>query len=485
MGFALGFLNTYLFAREGGFSQDAFGLVSLFVAVANIMFSLAAFGMPSFIIKFFPYYNERLATRDNDMLTIALTTATIGFGLVTLLGLGFKELVLSRFNNAPLLRQYYYWIFPFGYGYTIFMVLEPFGWQQKVPVLTNFLKELLSRLIVLVLLVLATAGIIASFSTFVHLYAFFYLVVAIALLWYFLKTDRARIVFKKSKVTERFKHQILKLCSFIWGGNIILNVANVFDSIVIAAVLPEGLALVAVYTLAQNISSLIQAPQRGIVAAAIGPLSKAWKEKDYERIQLIYQRSSINQLLFSCAMFALIWLNFEDGVYTFRLQEAYLQAKWVFLFIGLYRVIDMGTGLNAQIIGTSTYWKFEFVSGLILLALAIPLNYWLTKSLGLIGPAISNLIAFTVYNAVRFGFLYRKFKMQPFTKATIYALLMSAGCFAVTYYFFNDRQGFLWIIARSTLFVILFGVCTYLMKLTPDLSQVMDTVKGRFKKKEA
>lgn len=263
----------------------------------------------------------------------------------------------------------------------------------------------------------------------------------------------------------------------------ILNIANVFDSIVIAAVLPQGLKQVAVYTLAQNISSLIQAPQRGIIASAIGPLSKAWKDKDFDRIQRIYQRSSINQLLFSCAMFSLIWLNFRDGVHTFRLQGAYLDAQWVFLYIGLYRVIDMGTGLNAQIIGTSTFWKFEFVSGLVLLAFTFPLTYFLAKHFGIIGPAISNLIAFTVYNAIRCTFLYKKFGMQPFTRASLYTILLAAACFACTYFLFHYLQGFGWIVARSCFFVLLYGAGTYFFKLSPDLEQVYATIKNKIQQR--
>ena len=57
-------------------------------------------------------------------------------------------------------------------------------------------------------------------------------------------------------------------------------------------------------------------------------------------IDKIYHRSSINQLIFSTAMFALIWLNFTDAVYTFHLNKDYLVAINVFLFIGLTRIVE-------------------------------------------------------------------------------------------------------------------------------------------------
>ncbi len=479
-GFALGFLNTYLFTREGSvFTKEQYGLTGGFIAIANIMFSLASLGMPAFISKFFPYYNGRLRPAQNDMLTLALGLCSLGFLAVCFFGWAFQNFVQERFQNSPGIDQYYYWIFPFGYGLTIFSVLEAYAWQSGKSVLSNFLKEVFFRMMLTALIVLATYGVLKKFDFFIQLYSLLYIFIAVALLLFLLYRRKAALVFTISRVTRRFANKIVTLCSFVWGGSLVFNIANVFDSIVLMAVLPNGLAVVGVYTLAQNIGSLIQAPQRGIVSAAIGPLSQAWKEKDFERLNRIYQRSSINQLLFSCALFSLIWLNFRDGVQTFNLQQGYLQAQYVFLFIGLMRIIDMGTGVNSQIIGTSTFWRFEFVTGLILLALSLPLNYVLTRHMGLIGPAISNLIAFTIYNGIRYYFLLKKFRMQPFSKETVWTLLLAAAAFAICYVLFQAQSGFLWMVLRSAVFVALFAGAIIYFNVSPDVKPVLATLKKR------
>ena len=481
-GFALGFLNTYLFTRKGGFTESHYGLTSMFIAVANIMFSVASLGMPAFINKFFPYYKTHLTPRQNDMLTWAMILPALGFMVVMGAGLAFKDLLVDKiFNNSPELLQYYYWIFPFGLGLTIFLVLEAYAWQQRKAVLSNFLKEVLFRFFTTVLIVLTTVGIIAEFDHFIKIYAFLYILLAAVLIVYFISRHQFHFTLQVSKVTKRFKEKILTLCSFVWAGSLVFTVANVFDTIVLTAVLPNGLAVAGVFTLAQNIASLIQAPQRGIVSASVGPLSQAWKEKDYEKINRIYQRSSINQLLFSVAMFSLIWLNFRDGVFTFGLKESYLLAESAFFFIGLTRIIDMGTGVNSQIIGTSTYWRFEFMTGLILLAIALPLNYILTRQLGVTGPAISNLVAFTIYNGIRFVFLYRKFGMQPFTAKSGYTVLLAAAAFYLTYLLFHTQQGLQWIVLRSAVFCVLFGIGAWLLQLSPDLKPVVASVRKRLR----
>lgn len=482
-GFALGFFNTYLYTKEGSFTETQYGLVNTFIAIANIMLSFAHLGMQSYIYKFYPYYHDNLPRRKNDLLTWALLVSSVGFVIIMIIGFFIRDLVVRKYiTNAPDLVKYYAWLFPFGFGLTVYTILEAYAWQERLSVMTNFLREVLFRLFSTVLIVLFFMNVIPLFDGFIKMYALTYILLALVLLVYLITTKRIYFTFEISRVTKRFYKKILTLISFVWGGGLIYNMANVFDTLVIAAVLPNGLAYAGVYSLAQNIASLIQAPQRGIISASIAPLSRAWKEKDMDKIGRIYQRSSINQLIFSVGMFCIIFINFSDGVQTFSLKEGYALALPVFMFIGVMRILDMGTGLNAQIISTSTYWRFEFFTGLILLSMALPLNYFLTKNLGVIGPAISNLIAFTIYNFIRCLFLWKKVKLQPFNVKSLLTLLSGALAFTISYMLFKDHMGIQWIAARTAVFVAVYGLSVYFLKLTPDLLHVMTAVRKRVRR---
>lgn len=476
-GFALGFLNTYLFTREGGFSKEQYGLTGIFIAIGTLMFSLANFGMPAYIGKFYPYYNDNLERKQNDMLSWALLVSLIGFCFVTLGGLYFRDLVIKKFGNSPDLIKYYYWIFPFGLGLTLFGILESFAWQLKKAIVTNFLREVLFRLFTTLLIVLTFIGLVTDFDLFIKIYSFTYLGIAAVMLIFLVVKGYIRITFKVSRVTKKFLKKILLLIAFVYGGSLVFTLSTVFDSLVIASVVKDGLAGVAIYSLAQNIASLIQAPQRGIIASSIGALSQSWKDKDLVRIQRIYKQSSINQLLFAVAMFCLIWLNFTDGVFTFKMQEGYINARWIFFFIGLYRIIDMGTGVNSQIISTSTRWRFEFFTGVILLLLTLPLNYILTKYyFGVKGPAIANLFSFAVYNGIRYWFLKTKYGLDPFSKATVYTILIGTAGFGVCFLLFDKFQGLLWIFIRSACFIIIYATGVLWLNLSSDVIPVWQTV---------
>ncbi|MBS1948149.1 MAG: lipopolysaccharide biosynthesis protein [Bacteroidetes bacterium] len=480
IGFALGLLNTYLYTRQGGLTQTQYGLIGIFISIANIMFSLSNFGMQAYIYKFYPYYNDNLDKKKSDLVTWALSIAIIGFVFVLIGGLAFKSLVIRKFGaHSEELLQYYYWTFPFGFGLTLYSLLESYAWQLKKSVFTNYLREVQFRAFTTILIVCLFTGIIKNFDTFIKLFSLNYLIIAFTLVLVLIFRKELYLNFSVSRVTRKFRKKIVALAIFIWSGSLLHNIAAVFSPIIIAAVLPKGLATAGVFVLAQYMTSIMQAPQRGIIAASLAPLSKAWKDKDFKKIDLIYQRSSINQLIFSAAIFLLIWLNFKDGILTLHLQEDYLNAQQVFFFLGLNCIIDMGTGLNAQIISTSTFWRFDFITGIILLTISLPLSYVLTKTTGLTGPAIAMLVSFTIYNGIRYFFLLKKFHMQPFTLKTVYTLLCASADFLVCFFLFRSHYGFIWIIIRSTAFIIIYVSCVLYFNLSPDILPVWATFKKK------
>jgi O-antigen/teichoic acid export membrane protein len=480
LGFALGFLNTYLFTRQGGFTPSEYGLYGTFIGVANIINAFANFGMQAYISKFYPYYQDNLKIKDNDMMAWAFVTSILGFIMVLAAAYIFKGLVIRKFSaNSPDFVKYYAWVFPLGFGLTMYSILEAYAWQMRKSVLTSFLKEMLFKLFTSVLAIFFFLHVIHDFDLFIKLFSLTYLLLAIILLVVLVRSGEMHLTLRVSRVSKKYFKKIILLCSFIWSGGLIQNIAYVFDNLVIAAVIPNGLAMAGIFSLAVNIASLIQAPQRGIVAASIAHLSRAWKDKDFGKIQRIYQRSSINQLIFSCGIFALIWMNFSDGVKNFHLQPAYEQAMPIFFYLGLWRIVDMGTGVNSQIIGTSTRWRFEFLTGMILLAITLPLNYILAKKLGVIGPAIATLISYTIYNAIRYIFLLKKFGLQPFNYKSGLTLILALSGYYISYLLFRHIHGFTAMTLRSLCFILFYITGTLLLKLSPDVIPIWNTLKKK------
>jgi O-antigen/teichoic acid export membrane protein len=478
-GFFIGFINTYLFTRKGSpFDTSQYGLTSIFIAVGNLMFAFANMGMISVVYKFYPYYNDNLPKKKNDLLTWALVTSLIGFCFVIIAGVIFKDLVIRKFGaNSPLFVQYYFWVFPFGLSLLLYSMLEVFAWNIHKSIFTTFLRELFFRLLTTILIFLLSFRLITSFDSFIKLYAFSYGAVALALLIYLIWKKELYLTFSISRVTKRFYKKIISLASLIYVGGTVLMIAQFIDTIVIMSIL--GTAAAGIFSLGSVVAGLVQAPQRGAIAASIPTLSKAWKDKDYDKISLIYQRSGINLLIASLGIFLIVWLNYRDAVITFGLKPDYLKSQWIFFFLGLARIIDLGTGVNAQIIGTSIFWRFELLSGIILFLLITPLSYILVKHFGIVGAGYSFVISFTVYNVIRIIFLQRKFKMHPFSYKTLYAIVISIICFYACYYTFINLHGFFAMVLKSIVFIALYGGAIIYFDLSPDVLPLWVSIKKR------
>lgn len=486
-GFVTGFVNTYLFTRQGSpFSTSEYAMTGIFIAVGNLMYAFANLGMVSVVYKFYPYYNDNLPKKKNDLMTGTLMICLFGFLLVVLAGIIFKDMVVRKFGgNSPLFLQYYKWTFPFGLGILLFSLLEIFGWNIRKSIFTTFLREVFFKLLTLALIFILSFKLINSFDVFIKLYAFTYGITSIVLLIYLIRKHEFYLVFKISRVTKKFYKKIISMAVLTYTGGTIYMIAQFIDTLVIMSLLGTGPA--GIFALGSVVSGLVQAPQRGAIAAATPVLARAWKDKDLNKINLIYQRSGINLLIASLGIFFLIWLSYTDIVVAFKLKPAYLDSLWIFFYFGLARVVDLGTGVNSQIIGTSIYWRFEFISGMVLLALIVPLNYILVKHFGIVGAGYSNLISLTVYNIIRVLFLYKKYNMHPFNMKTVYAILLALAGYVVCHYAFHSIHGFTGIFLRSIVFIILFFTPIIYFKLTPDIVPVWKTIKTRIglKKKDS
>lgn len=482
-GFFFGAINTYLFTQQGmldaSFTLEQYGLTRAIIVTGNFLYGFASFGLAAVIYKFFPYYKDHLKERENDLLSICLVLALIGFVLTVIAGVLFEPLIIRKFSTqSPLLVQYYFWIFPFLFFYLFFSILEAYAWSLRKTILPNLLREAGFRISTTVLIIIFIVGGI-NFELFIKLFSFLYAICFFILLWYLVRIKKFNFTLTISRVTKKFWRKMLTLAMFVYGGIIIQVTAQSIDSFVIASYAQQGLASLAVYDFSTYVCSLVQAPQRSMIAISIPVLSQAWKDKDFPTVQKVYSRSSINLLMVALFIFLLIWLNYDDVIHSFRLNPELRAGKMVILLWSLKYIIDMGTGVNAQIIGTSVFWRFEFLSGIVLVLLAVPLNVLLVKRMGIDGAAWSSLIAFTIYNIIRLQFLWRKFKMQPFSINTFYVSAHALTCYAICYFLFRNMHGIEAIILRSAVFVALFVITAFQLKISPDLAPVWSTIKKR------
>jgi O-antigen/teichoic acid export membrane protein len=299
--------------------------------------------------------------------------------------------------------------------------------------------------------------------------------------------------FKISSVTKRLKGKMLTFALFVFAGQFFNLLARTTDTVFIFGL--RGLSDTAIFAIATYVSAILEIPQRSITSISIPVLAEAWKNKDYLKIENIYKKSVSNLLAIGLLLFGLIWLNIENLVnflnWVSKSQNnssGYNQIVQLVFILGLAKLIDLATGVNGQIIGTSNFWRFDFFTNLFYIILSLPLNYFLIKNYGLEGLAYSNLMALTLYNSVRFGFLYKKFKLQPYTWRHFIFMLVCITLMLLVHQIPNSTNIITNIAIRSILYGIGFLGLAIWINPAPEIAGVVvnfltKTTKGFMKKK--
>jgi O-antigen/teichoic acid export membrane protein len=481
IGIPFGALNTYFFVKQGAFNSDQYGLTRLYNDVGQNFYVFASLGLIPVLCKFYPYYKDNLPDKENDLLGRTFLKVLAGFLLVTIASVIFEPLVIRKFGaRSALFVQYYFLVLPYALGLLLFTLLEGYSWVLQKTVLPNFLRETGMRLFTTLFILLYFFHII-NFQGFMMLFSMLYLLIAIVLMLSLIRTGQFHFTFKASRVTKKFRKRMLNMQLLMFGGIIVTTIGQTIDGMIISSLL--GLTPNAIYSLALYTANLIQIPQRSIQTISVGVLVRMWKDKNIPEIKRIYQRSSINMLIISLFIFGNIVLNISDGLQVFHVQDKYSAGIPLLLVFGIIRIVDAGTGVNAQVIAASNFWRFEFFSGVIMLALRIPLSYIFIKNYGIIGSAYGDLVSLTVYNFIRYEFLRRQFRMQPFTIETIYSIVLSVVAYFISYFLLRTHTGWFAIISRSIIFSAILIAGTFIFKLTPDAMQLIDVAKKRLKMK--
>lgn len=479
IGFIIGAVNTYFLTHKSWFSTDQNGLTRTLIETSQLVFAFSTLGTTTYLYKFFPYYEDNLSNKKNDILSIALLVSMLGFA-ITCSGVFLLEpLIVRKFSaNSMLFVHFFYWIIPMAFFTLLYNILEAYAYGFQKGVLTSLLKETILRLYTGIILVLKIFNFI-NFRQFIILFSFQYAIIVLILGFHLYRNNQLWISFNISRVTRKYRKKIVSIMALTFIVIIVGVLRQSIDGLVLAA--KQNLGKVGIFGLAAYMVSVLQAPFRSIVAITIPILSRSWKEKNHVEINRIYKRSSINLLTFSLCIFFCVWLNFNDGILFLGINPEYLEGKNVFLILGIVTIIEMGTGVNGQIIGTSAFWRFELWTSILLTVLIIPLSYLLTVKYGILGPAVANLISFSIYNLIRFVFLWKKFNMQPFSSKTIEIAFISLIAYCISFLLFKSVNGIYGISGRTALFLLIYLTGVYIRNISPDVKPVIMNILIRMR----
>jgi len=148
----------------------------------------------------------------------------------------------------------------------------------------------------------------------------------------------------------------------------------------------------------------------------------------------------------------------------------------VIFFIGLGSLIDMTTGANSSILGSSPRYKVQSFFLIVLVILLIMTNLLLIPVYGITGAAIGGAVSLSILNLLRFLYLWYKFNLQPFNLKFILVAVIGISAYLISSLLPVLPNFIADIIIRSSILTVLFCLPVYLLKLSPDINDKADEV---------
>jgi len=475
LGVLLGFITSaLLFPRI--YSTTEVGLLKIIVAYSTLIAQFGTLGINGATIRLFPFFR----TEDNKhhgFLPFALTTGMIGFLISCALLMIFKPLLVQMsLEKSTLLVGYINYLIVLVFFQLFFSILDIYYSALMNSVHGTYLKEVFQRILIILMIGLYYFDLF-SFHQFVIAYIVAMSVPTFYILLTLIREGHFNLRFDLAFLDKNMLRSIGAVSLFsILNGFSVIMIQNV-DLIMVNKML--GLDAAGIYAICFFFGIVVSLPARSIYKIANVAASEAWKNNDSRTLKDIYEKSCLTLFVIGSYLFLGVCLNIDNIILI--IGQNYLSGKYVIFFIGLGCLMDMATGANSSLIGTSRYYKVQSYLLLILVVLLVVLNLVLIPLYGLSGAAVSSAISLGVLNLLRYLFLYIKYDFQPYNRRFVYVLLIGAIAYLIAsslplkFYFVID------LLCRSTIFSLLFLLPVYFFKISSDLNQYADNVLIKLK----
>ena len=187
-------------------------------------------------------------------------------------------------------------------------------------------------------------------------------------------------------------------------------------------------------------------------------------------------------MIVACGILGIIFLS--TPLLLEFLGQTYKAVPLLLLILGFSKLIDLGTGMNSQILQLSKHWRIDLLTNILFVAVSIVLNYTLTKRYGITGTAIGSLISIVAFNGIRYVYIKNIYKLQPFSIRNFFTLFVSTAATGLLYVVDFGMGVWPESIFKCTLFILIFGGFILGFNISPDLTELFKIIQSRFRSKE-
>ncbi len=469
IGMLFGAINTViLYPNVFKENPEYFGLIQILLAYAIVVSAFTTLGIPKIFVRFFPEVKEK-----GQLYLLSLLTPLVGFVFAFFIYILFKEQIFSFLNPSNLLKENFFYIILLVFFIGFYDVLTSISRSFLSATVPIFINEVFLKLYSMSILFVYWFGYV-DFTTFLKIYLLGYLIKFMLLLFIQLHNNRIYFSFSLKDLQLR---EMLSYGSYVLVSGITIIVVTRIDMVMIGNLL--DLKQVAFYTVAFFIGNSIMIPAKSISAISVPLIAKAWGRRDLDEIQIIYQKSSINQLIIGGIFFLCIWLSIDE-IFSF-FPDNFRVGKWVVFYIGISQLFNMSTGVNGEIIVNSDYYRYDFFTSIFLVFITIATNLVLIPEYGINGAGMATAVSIFLFNLIRLIIIKVHLNFQPFTFKTILTVLLLLGIYFALYYLIpNSGYALLDIFFNSLTAILLFTPSVLYLGLSEDILEIINSFKRKW-----
>jgi len=479
IGFAIGGINTiYLYPVFLGATY--YGLTNYILSSANVIMPIFAIGMQNTLVKFYSQYETN--EERSRFLSFTVLFPLVLIIPMLLLGFYFFDEIVFFLSKKNIIVKNYIWLIPLiGLSMAYFEIFYAWLRVHMHSVFGNFIKEVGLRSASLFLLIGVYYNWI-SVEGFIYATAIVYLLALLITMFYAFNIQKPNFQFTiPANARDVLVYTFYIILSgsvanlLLDGDKIMLNQYMVIDNI-------------AFYTIPTFIALVISVPSRSMHQIVYPITAKLMHENKHDEMDILYKKTSINLQVVGGFVMLGIFVNINmlyeiiiAGINNPVEKELYLSGIYIVFIIGLSKYFDLILGNNNAIIFNTKYYRTVLLLGVLLVVLTIGLNMIFIPIYGIIGSAFATLLSITLYSLAKLLFVVKKLDLYPFTKQTLYSIILTLVLFVAFYFWDFPFNPIISIILKSTLMTIAYVYLNYRFAISTEINEVMDKYLKKFK----
>ncbi|MDR1973633.1 MAG: oligosaccharide flippase family protein [Bacteroidales bacterium] len=477
----IGFVNT-LFIFTHFLTPEEIGLQRIIIEAGMMLATLSQLGVPNLGVRFFPHFKSADG-KNNGFLLYLIFLPLLGMLFFFTLFILLKAPVSTYFaENSELFVNYYYYILPLAVAIVYQAIFSTYANVLMRIVVPRFITEIGVRVFLLVGVLLYSFDMI-NLNGFVLSIVLTYLLAAIINFIYLFTIGKVSFKRTKGFVTAKMRKEMILYSLYLLAAVLMSILSLKIDVFMVSAKI--GLASTAIYSIAYYMAVIIEMPSRSTISIISPIISNSIKENNWKDVKDNYRKVSSLQYFMGIMIFILLWINVDNIFHFIPNGEFYEEGKYVILFIGLGKLVEMLFSMSGTILSYSSKYRYTLLFTFFYGVMIISTNNWLIPIYGVTGAALATFGSIFVFRLVYIFFVWGTLKVHPFSWSHLSMTGLLMLCIGINFLLPTLENVYLDAAMRSVIVLGTFCLIAYFGKICLDANNIFDAmVKKLMKRKD-